>query len=136
MFASKIVSAAPAVAALLAASLLFPALTQAQNGAAANPDFVQPGGTIPAGTRITVQNWQNYEQFMPDGMIALFQGGYYWKMPPDVEMEVGPTVIHSLPQAYLDVTEKYASQIKLVELPDGRLLLNGYQGGTPTANGQ
>ena len=134
VFASKIVSAAPAVAALLAASLLFPALTQAQNGAAANPDFVQPGGTIPAGTRITVQNWQNYEQFMPDGMIALFQGGYYWKMPPDVEMEVGPSVIHPLPKTYLDATEKYASQVKLLELPDGRLLLNGYLGGTPFPN--
>jgi len=134
MFASKIISAAPAVAALLAAGLLFPALTQAQNGAAANPDSVQSGGTIPAGTRITVKNWQNYKQFMPDGMIALFQGAYYWKMPPDVEMEVGPIVIHPLPKTYLDATEKYASQVRLLELPDGRLLLNGYQGGTPFPN--
>src|SRR5260370_5640548 len=99
MLASTTVSAL-AVSALLAVCSLFPALIQAQTGAAANrglADSVPTGGTIRAGTRITMENWQNYKQFMPDGMIALFQGRYYWKMPPDVEMEVGPTVIHPLP---------------------------------------
>ena len=52
-------------------------------------------------------------------------------MRPDVEMEVGPTVIRPLPKAYLDATDKYASQLKLVNLRDGRLSLNGYQSGTP-----
>ena len=133
MLASNTVSAL-AVSALLAVCALFPAFTQAQNGPAANlgvAGSVPPPGTIPAGTRITVENWQNYKQFMPDGMIALFQGSHYWKMPPDVEMEVGPTVIHPLPKTYRDATDKYASQVKLVELPGGRLSLNGYQGGTP-----
>jgi hypothetical protein len=136
MLADKSVSAF-AVGALLAVCVSFPALTQAQNSAAANPGFadsVPLGSTIPAGTRITVENWQKYKQLMPNGMIALFQGGYYWKMPPDVEMEVGPTVIHPLPKTYLDATAKHASQVKLAELPDGRLSLNGYQGGTPFPN--
>jgi len=31
---------------------------------------------------------------MPDGMAALFNGAYYWKMASDVRMEVGPTVIY------------------------------------------
>src|SRR5260370_15257324 len=115
MLASKTVSAL-AVSVLVAVCPLFPALTQAQNGPTANrrlADSLLPGGTIPAGTRITMENWQNYKEFMPDGMIALFKGRYYWKMPPDVEMEVGPTVIHPLPKTYLDATEKHASQVTL-----------------------
>src|SRR5260370_1552816 len=120
--------------ALIVVCPLFPALTQAQTGAAAKRGFggsVPPAGTIQAGTTITVDNWQKYKQFMPDGMIALFQGAHYWKMPADVEIEVGPTVIHPLPKTYRDATDKYASQVKLVELSDGRLSVNGYQGGTP-----
>jgi hypothetical protein len=54
--------------------------------------------SIPPGTLITMQNWENYKQFMPDGMIWLFEGKYFWKMPPDVEIGVGPTVIHPLPK--------------------------------------
>jgi len=46
--------------------------------------------SIPPGTRITMQNWENYKQFMPDGMLWLFEGEYFWKMPPDVEINVGP----------------------------------------------
>src|SRR6516165_2098834 len=44
---------------------------------------------IPVGTKITLSNWQQYKAFMPDGMIQLFQGSNFWKMPPDVEMNVG-----------------------------------------------
>jgi hypothetical protein len=33
-------------------------------------------GSIPPGTKITMQNWQQYKQFMPVGMIALFEGKY------------------------------------------------------------
>src|SRR5690349_5920598 len=53
--------------------------------------------SIPPGTVITMQNWQNYRQFMPDGMAAMFEGKYFWKMPPDVQMQVGPTTIIPLP---------------------------------------
>src|SRR5207244_10366096 len=62
------------------------------NLAAANgPDHApQSADTIPPGTIITMQNWQNFRQFMPDGMAAMFEGKYFWKMPPDVQMEVGP----------------------------------------------
>ena len=89
------------------------------------------GDTIAPGTTITAQNWQQYQQFMPDGMAALFQGKYFWKIPPDVQMEVGPTVIHPLPKTYMEATEKYSAQVKLVDLPDGGLTLSGYQGGIP-----
>lgn len=95
----------------------------------------QPAGdSIAPGTSITMQNWQQYQQFMPDGMAAFFQGKYFWKMPADVRMEVGPTVIHPLPKTYMEATEKYSGQVKLVDLPDGGLTLSGYQGGIPFPN--
>src|SRR5260221_5246489 len=89
---------------------------------------------IPTGTHITMQNWQNSKQFMPDGMVALFEGKYFWKMPADVSMEIGPTVNYPLPKNYLEATEKYSGQVKIVELPDGGLTLTGYRGGIPVPN--
>jgi hypothetical protein len=93
-------------------------------------------GGIPVGTRITAQNWQQYRQFMPDGMAAFFAGRDYWKMPADIAIDVGPTIIHPLPKGYVEATEKYASGVKIVELPDGGLTLGGYQGGIPFPNPQ
>lgn len=90
-----------------------------------------PAQQIPIGTRITMQNWQQYKQFMPDGMIDLFEGKYFWKMPADVEMEIGPTVIHPLPKSYMEATEKYRGQVRLVDLPGGGLTLDNYHGGLP-----
>ena len=90
--------------------------------------------SIPLGTTITMQNWQQFQQYMPDGMVALFEGKYFWKMPADVKMEVGPTIIRPLPKTYMEATEKYSGQVKLVELPDGALTLSGYQGGMPFPN--
>jgi len=87
--------------------------------------------SIPDGTVITMENWQNYRQFMPDGMAAFFEGKYFWKMPTDVQMPVGPTIIHPLPVSYMNATEKYSAQVKITELPDGGLTLTGYSGGIP-----
>jgi len=91
---------------------------------------------ISPGTAITKDNWRNYQRFMPDGMAALFEGKYFWKMPEDVRMEVGPTLTDPLPKNYLDATEKYSGQVKIVELPDGGLTLQGYRGGIPFPNPQ
>lgn len=134
-------------AATAAVNAAAPATTVNQNvaqGGSANASSAQSAAssdgvagahaTIPPGTTITMQNWQQYKQFMPDGMIALFEGKYFWKMPADVEMEVGPTVIHPLPATYLAATEKYASQVRLVTLPDGGLNIENYQGGIPFPN--
>ncbi|MGH7933449.1 MAG: DUF1329 domain-containing protein [Candidatus Binataceae bacterium] len=87
--------------------------------------------TIAPGTQITMSNWRQYKQFMPDTMVSLFQGTYFWKMPSDVEIDIGPAAIHPLPKGYLDATEKYAPQAKLVELPDGGLTIQGYVAGEP-----
>src|SRR5215469_11100501 len=86
---------------------------------------------IPPGTIINMQNWQQYRQFMPDGMAALFEGSYTWKMPSDAALEVGPTIIHPLPRNYQAATEKYSNQVQLQELPDGGITLRNYQGGAP-----
>jgi hypothetical protein len=80
---------------------------------------------------ITMGNFRDYQKYMPDGMAALFEGKYFWKMAPDVEMQVGPTIIHPLPKNYVEATEKYSGQVKVVELPNGGLTLSNYTGGVP-----
>ena len=87
--------------------------------------------TIPPGTRITVKNWQQYKAFMPDGMIALFDGNTDWKMPPDVEIDVGPTTIHPLPKPFWDAVEKYSAQVRFLKLPNGAYKLENYVAGVP-----
>src|SRR5215469_13581044 len=57
---------------------------------AAEQDHSTASNAIPPGTTITMQNWRHYQQYMPDGMVALFEGPYFWKMPDDVSMVVGP----------------------------------------------
>ena len=87
--------------------------------------------TIPVGTVITTANWRRYQRFMPDGMVALFEGRSSWKMPDDIAMPVGPTVINPLPATYMAATRKYSPNTRLVELPDGGLTITGYRGGMP-----
>jgi hypothetical protein len=92
--------------------------------------------TIPSGTTITMQNWQQFKQFMPVGMIGFFQGSYFWKMPADVQMPVGPTVIHPLPRGYIAATEKYGSQTRVIHMPDGHMNLENFVAGMPFPNPQ
>jgi hypothetical protein len=77
-------------------------------------------GDITIGTKITMSNWQQYKQFMPLGMIKLFEGTYGWKMPADVEMDVGPA--HeggNLPKTWVEATERYGAQTSVEVLPNG-----------------
>jgi len=107
-------------------------------GVAAQPNDAANSGSdgIPVGTVITMQNWQKYQQFLSDGVAALFAGKYFWKIPADVAMEVGPTIVNPMPKNYRAATEKYSAQVKVIELPDGSLTLDGYQGGLPFPNPQ
>lgn len=86
---------------------------------------------IPTGTVINKQNWQQYQQFMPLGMIDLFEGKYFWKMPNDLQIPVGPTVIHPLPPGFQAATEKYGGQARIVALPDGHHDILNYGAGVP-----
>lgn len=92
--------------------------------------------TIPPGTTIKMQNWQQFKQYMPVGMIGFFDGTYFWKMPSDVEMPVGPTVIHPLPRGYLQASEKYGSQTRVIHTPDGHMNLANFVAGMPFPNPQ
>ncbi|MGH7988321.1 MAG: hypothetical protein ACREQX_18815 [Candidatus Binataceae bacterium] len=78
-------------------------------------------GGIPSGTTITMENWQQYKQYMPLGMQVLFEGRYFWKMPTDIQMPVGPTVMHDLPPWVASATEKYSGQVRVVHLPNGHM---------------
>ena len=91
-------------------------------------------GEIPIGTHITMQNWQQYQQYMPLGMVKLFQGQYYWKMPPDVNIEVGPTHLGSRLPSFQAATEKYSSQVGVKLLPNGHYQLLNFHGGIPFPN--
>jgi Protein of unknown function (DUF1329) len=88
-------------------------------------------GVIAPGTTISIGNWQEYQQFMPVGMIGLFRGEYFWKMPSDVAMPVGPTVMHPLSRAYLGASEKYGDQTQVIHQTDGSMNLANYVAGMP-----
>src|SRR5277367_1466592 len=94
------------------------------------------GASIPPGTIITEQNWQNYKQFMNPGLQDLWAGTYDWKMGPNVQMVIGPTMHYPEPPTYQKYTEEYAGQVKIQTLPDGRHTLVGYVAGLPFPNPQ
>jgi hypothetical protein len=91
-------------------------------------------GPVPPGTVITTKNWQEYRQYMPDGMQAFFQGGYFWKFPDDFQLKIGLTHHYSLPPDFIKDTEKYASQVHIVPLPNGGRTMTGYVAGLPFPN--
>jgi hypothetical protein len=94
----------------------------------------QGEGAIPDGTTITMQNWQQYKQFIPSGMQEFFKGTYFWKLPPDFQMVVGPTHHYEPPQAFQEYTKKYSGQVGIQTAPDGKHILTGYVSGSPFPN--
>ena len=97
--------------------------------AAAQPESAT--GNIATGATITLQNWPAYRQFMSDGLVALFEGKHFWRMPADLQIEVGPARSIPLPQKYLEDTERYSSQVRLVRTPSGGYVPSGYVAGLP-----
>lgn len=94
------------------------------------------GPDIPPGTVITMQNWQKYRKFMTPGMIGLFEGKWFWKMPQDIQMPVRKTVVYPLPRNYVAATEKYSNQVRVVHLPNGHNDVANYVAGLPFAHPQ
>jgi Protein of unknown function (DUF1329) len=88
-------------------------------------------GTVAPGTKITKQNWQQYKQFMAAPLQYLFGDKYFYKMPADVVLEVGPTIPVKLPAKWFQDTEKYAGQVKLRKLDNGGYLIDNYVAGLP-----
>ncbi len=89
---------------------------------------------IPIGTKITQANWQQYQEFMTEGMKAVFAGTHFWHMPKDIQIVVGPTRPIPAPKPYLEDTEKYASQVSLEPTEGGGTLPKNYTAGFPFPN--
>ena len=83
------------------------------------------------GTVINTGNWQKYKDCFSQGEQTFWLGTNFWKMPDDVELHVGPPHHWDLPKPYVEATEKYGSQTRLVKQADGRFLLQNYIAGTP-----
>jgi len=89
--------------------------------------------TIPPGTTITVDNWQQYKQFIPVSLQWLYGGKYHWKIPsaPDYAIGIGPTVSIPVTHQFAIDTEKYANQVSLVPMSNGGFDIKGYVAGLP-----
>jgi Protein of unknown function (DUF1329) len=104
--------------------------SSSKSGTPANSQILE----ISSLTKITLRNWQQYQQYMPLGMIKLFEGKYFWKMPADIEIDIGPTIDERPPAAYVKATEKYSSRVQVEHLADGHNDLRNYVGGEPFPN--
>lgn len=90
---------------------------------------------LPAGTKITPENWRNYQQYLPIGMRAMLSGKYHWKIDsPGYYIEVGPTIPEPLPDKFRADTEKHSGQTKLVPYLTGGYTVSGYVAGMPFPN--
>src|SRR5579885_380633 len=71
--------------------------------------------TVAPGTKITLQNWNRYKQFLPIGIQAFFSGKYRYHLgaEPEYTITVSPTIHLPLPRKVLDDTEKYSGQVAL-----------------------
>lgn len=88
--------------------------------------------TIPIGTKITLQNWQQYRQFLPPEFQWVLEKKLPWPpIPSDWEVEVGPDVQVQAPKTYRDETEKHSGQVRLAPTPAGGWALQNYVAGQP-----
>jgi hypothetical protein len=115
---------------VIAPLIIFAALTAAGAQIAAPAILSDQPSTAP-GTKITMHNWPRYRQFMSQGMIALFEGSHFWRMPEDIAIEIGPTISIALPQKYQQDTRSNADRVRLVRQPDGGYVPSGYVAGVP-----
>jgi hypothetical protein len=66
---------------------------------------------------------------MPPRMVALFRGGHFWKMPQDVEVNVGRWSVIRF-RAFTSMRrEKQQPGTEGVHLPDGNYDISNYAGG-------
>ena len=86
---------------------------------------------IRIGTKITMPNWRQYEQFMDPGMVELFKGSSFWHLPLDVELDVGPTWPEPEPRPFRDDTDRYSRLVTLRTPFTGEHYPQGYIAGEP-----
>src|SRR5215472_10707103 len=87
--------------------------------------------TIPVGTKVTVQNWQQYKQFMPMWIQGMYSQHYHFKMgdSPEYALVVGPFTDFPLRRKFREDTEKYSAQVRLKQLPWGGYTIENYVAG-------
>ena len=87
--------------------------------------------SIPPGTTITLQNWQQYKQFMPAALLAGYGQQYGWKIgsDPRYAIVVGPTIQEQPFKQLRENTEKYAGQTRLKKIATGGYTIEGYVAG-------
>jgi hypothetical protein len=86
---------------------------------------------VSPGLVITKSNWQAYKDCFSDGVQEFWRGTYFWKMPDDVQIHVGKQHSWTLPKPFIEASEKYGGQTRLVKQPDGRYRLDNYVAGYP-----
>ena len=89
---------------------------------------------VTPGTVITKQNWMQYGDCFSAGVQHFWQGDLFWKMPDEVQIHLGPLPSWTLPQPFVEATEKYGAQTRLVKPPDGCYKLDDYVAGVPFLN--
>jgi Protein of unknown function (DUF1329) len=98
-------------------------------------DSLTAASSLPAAlsatTSITMRNWRDYVRYMPPGMITLFEGHGFWKMPADIEIVIAPTTPERLPARYVQATEQHRGSVQIIHLPDGHNDVRNYAGGEP-----
>ncbi len=122
----------PTIALLLV--MLLPSASRAQQSSERLPQVTIAKSPIPPGTVIDTHNWQQYKDYMQDGLRALFEGTYFWKFPPDFQLVIGRARHYPMPKQYVSDTEKYSPQVRIVAMPDGSHRLSGYVAGLPFPN--
>jgi hypothetical protein len=86
------------------------------------------------GTVITMSNWTQYKDCFGEGEQYFWQSSGFYKMPADVEIHVGAPHQWNSPKPYVEATEKYGGQTRLIKQPDGRYKLDNYIAGVPFPN--
>jgi hypothetical protein len=89
---------------------------------------------VSPGTVVTNQNWMQYKDCFSEGVQHFWQGDMFYKMPDDVAIKVGPQHSWTLPKPFVEATEKYGGQTRLVKQADGKYKLENYVAGVPFPN--
>jgi Protein of unknown function (DUF1329) len=98
------------------------------------PAAVLADCNVKPGAVITKQNWMQYKDCFSYGVQRFWQGDMFWKMPDHAEIHVGTPHQWTLPKPYVEATEKYGSQTRLVKQPSGLYKLENYVAGLPFPN--
>jgi hypothetical protein len=106
-------------------------------GGIVNAASSPPAQLIPAGTVITQDNWQKYQQYMLPPLSERFASTSQnavvgW--PKGAKIIVGTFRSYPLPSSFWDATEKYSKQVSLEKVPNGSYTIKGYVAGMPFPN--